>query len=68
MKNAFTPPKTCSGTLEGANGNAFALISHFRRCAKESGWTPDEIQKVRQEAMKGDYDHLVSTLLIHLDN
>ncbi|MPS92939.1 hypothetical protein [Comamonas sp.] len=68
MKNLFSPPKTCTGTLVGTNGNAFALLAQFEKCAKAAGWTKDEIKKVQNEAKKGDYDNLVSTLSIHLDD
>ena len=33
--------------LDGADGNAFALIGMFRREARRAGWTQDEIKKVQ---------------------
>ena len=49
--------------LEGQDGNAFALIGYFRREAKRAGWTEEEIKKVQDDAMSGEYSHLVATLM-----
>lgn len=68
MKNLFNPPKTCSGSLVGTNGNAFALLAQFEKCANKAKWSKEDIKKVHNEAKKGNYDHLVSTLSIHLDD
>lgn len=68
MQNLFTPPKTCSGSLLGVNGNAIALVGSFKRFAKADGWTPVEIETVCKEAMNGDYDHLLTTLTLHMDD
>ena len=51
--------------LVGVDGNAYSLMDHFSHCAKKEGWTQDEIKKVMDEAMKGDYDHLLRTLGAH---
>lgn len=49
--------------LEGQDGNAFSLLGFFRREAEEAGWSKDEIEKTTEEAMSGDYDHLLQTLM-----
>jgi len=49
--------------LEGQDGNAFSLLGLFRKEAKKAGWTEDEIKKTTEEAMSGDYDHLLQTLM-----
>ncbi len=51
--------------LVGLDGNAFALIGAFQKQARKEGWTPEEIKAVRDEAMNGDYDHLLATLAEH---
>jgi len=51
--------------LSGTDGNAFAVMGNFRRAAKAHGWTKAEIDAVLNEAMKGDYDHLLATVLAH---
>jgi hypothetical protein len=54
--------KLVIGSLVGVNGNAFALMGHFRKLAMKQGWTKAEINKVLTEAMSGDYNHLLQTL------
>jgi hypothetical protein len=49
-------------TLEGVDGNAFALMAHFRQHARHAGWDREDISRVLDEAMSGDYNHLVATL------
>ena len=46
----------------GLDGNAFALLAAFHRQAHRAKWTAEEIQDVLNEAMSGDYDHLLVTL------
>jgi hypothetical protein len=54
--------------LVGLDGNAFALLGAFKAAARRSGWTSDEITKVLDEAMSGDYEHLLFTLSGHCEN
>jgi hypothetical protein len=49
--------------LEGINSNAFAIIGAFRKQAKKEGWTAEEVDKVIKEAMAGDYNHLLQTIM-----
>lgn len=53
--------------LTSVDSNAFSLLGHFHKAAKRAGWSKDEIEKVKAEAMHGDYDHLVATLMEHCD-
>lgn len=53
--------------LEEHDGNAFALMGSFRRAAKKSGWNDQEISLVTDECMRGDYDHLLRTLLANTE-
>lgn len=48
--------------LVGINGNAFSLMGAFQKQAAKEGWTKDEIDDVINDAMDGDYDHLVRIL------
>ncbi len=50
--------------LEGKDGNAFALIGYFREEARRSGWSTEEIMKVQEDAMSGDYKHLLQVLML----
>ena len=49
-------------SLVGVNGNAFALLAHFKREARKAGWNKSEIDEVVDDAMSGDYNHLVAVL------
>lgn len=55
-------------TLVGLDGNAFSILGAFQRAAKRQGWTREEISEVRKEAMSGDYDHLLCTIMDHCDD
>lgn len=50
--------------LVGTDGNAFALLGKARRVAIENDMDWEKIQK---EAMAGDYDHLLATLMKYFD-
>ena len=50
--------------LTSVDGNAYSLIAFFIKEARRAGWSKEEIEKVKTEAMSGDYDHLIQTLLV----
>jgi hypothetical protein len=49
--------------LVGEDGNAYAILGRFRRCARAAGWSVEQINAVSETAKKGDYDHLLRTLM-----
>jgi hypothetical protein len=51
--------------LVGLDGNAFSLLGAFQAQARKEGWSKVEIAEVRDEAMSGDYNHLLRTLMSH---
>lgn len=53
--------------LIGSDGNAFMVIGKAIGVARRAGWSPEEIEKFRIEAMKGDYDHLLQTCMNYFD-
>ncbi len=53
--------------LVGTDGNAFAILGKARRAALSAGWTDEEWEKVRNDAISGDYDHLLSVFMKHFD-
>jgi hypothetical protein len=61
-------PNKVKMTLIGVDGNAFFLMGAFSREARKQGWTDDEITAVTDECMKGDYDHLLRTLMDNIDD
>jgi len=36
--------------------------------AQREGWSKEEIEKVLNECRRGDYDHLLCTLMIHCES
>ena len=60
--------KKVSLNLVGLDGNAFMLIGVFRRQARKEKWTDEEIKKVTDECMSGDYDHLLRTLMTYCES
>lgn len=49
--------------LVGIDGNAYFLLGAFDNQAKKERWTEEEIDAVCEEAMSGDYNHLLRTLM-----
>ena len=59
--------KKISLDLEGLDGNAFCLMGAFSKQAKKEEWTEEEINEVLEECKKGDYNHLLQTLIKHTE-
>lgn len=49
--------------LVDLDGNAFALMAAFARAARRQGWMQNQIDKVLEDCMSGDYDHLLYVLI-----
>jgi hypothetical protein len=49
-------------TLIGEDGNAFAILGRVRRAISRSDH-PELVDAFLQEAMAGDYDHLLQTCM-----
>ena len=49
--------------LAGEDGNAFAVLGRVRRAMQEAGVPEDEITAFVVEASRGDYDHLMETVV-----
>lgn len=45
--------------LSGPDGNAFALLGHARRFAKQIGMEQEDITALIEEMMGGDYENLI---------
>lgn len=63
-KNDSDKPKL---RLSGQDGNAFMLLGLARRAARKAGWDDARWGAVQKQAMAGDYDHLMITLMEHFD-
>ena len=53
--------------LSGSDGNAFMVIGKAIGVARRAGWDQKQIEKFRQEAMDGDYDHLLQVCTDYFD-
>lgn len=50
------------------DGNAFFLIGTFRKVARRQGWTDSEIKAVTDDAMSGNYDHVLQVLIANTES
>lgn len=55
-------------SLVGVDGNAFSVMGVFSRKASAAGWTKAEVDLVLEEAMSGDYNNLLRTIMAHITN
>lgn len=49
--------------LTGRDGNAFAIMGAVQRAMRQARLDSSEIDDYRNEAMSGDYDHLLVTTM-----
>lgn len=49
--------------LSGGDGNAMVLLGRVRRAMRKAGVHDIEIEEFTEEAMSGDYDHLIHTIM-----
>lgn len=59
--------KTLNLELVDVDGNAYAIMGVFRHQARREGWSEQEIETVIEEAMSGDYNHLLSTIMTYCE-
>jgi hypothetical protein len=53
--------------ITGGNGNAMAIVGACQRVARRAGWTNDEVDAFRKEALSGDYDNVLATAMKYFD-
>lgn len=53
--------------LVGEDGNAFAILGRLQRALQRAEVPADEIKAVMDEAMSGNYDHLLATVMQTVD-
>jgi hypothetical protein len=68
-KQSNTEPKypNVKVKLVGTNGNAFAILGAVAKAMRKAGVEKSEISTFQQEAMSGDYDHLLFTCMTWVD-
>lgn len=53
--------------LVGQDGNAFAILGRCQRAARAAKWDKARLDAFMAEAMGGDYDHLLRTVMNHFE-
>ena len=53
--------------LSGEDGNAFAIISRVLMAMKHAEVPAETIKQFSDEAMSGDYDHVLQTCMKYVD-
>ncbi len=53
--------------LGGNDGNAFTILGSCRQAAERGGLPPEAVKAFTEEAMTGDYDHLLRTAMRWFD-
>jgi len=53
--------------LIGEDGNVFFILGKAVREAKRAGWSEEKIEKFKEDAMSGDYDHALQTCFKYFD-
>lgn len=53
--------------LVGVDGNAIAVMGYVSLAMQETGFTKDEINSYRKEAMSGDYNNLLCVSMEYID-
>lgn len=49
--------------LTGQDGNAFAVLGKVIGALKKAGYSKEEVDEFKKEAMSGDYNHLLATAM-----
>lgn len=52
--------------LVGEDGNAFAILGKVKKALEQAG-LKEEAKKYLEEAMAGDYDHLLQTTIKYVN-
>lgn len=53
--------------LSGSDGNAFAVMGKVSQTMKNSGYSKEDIDQYKKEAMSGDYDNLLRVSMKYVD-
>ena len=49
--------------LVGTDGNAMALVGKARNALQRAGWKQKQLSAFITEALSGDYDHVLQTIM-----
>jgi len=66
--NTDEPPRALPTVeLVGQDGNAFAILGRCARAARLASWSENEIRAFTDDACSGNYDNLMTTVLLNFD-
>ena len=51
----------------GRDGNALFIVGAVRRALKDAGYPPEALREFGDEALSGDYDHVLQTAMFWCD-
>lgn len=49
--------------LSGGSGNAISIVGNVSKALKRAGVPQSEVNQFRDEALSGDYDHVLQTCM-----
>ena len=49
--------------MVGENGNSFSILARVRQALRQAGIDKTEIEAFTEDAMSGDYDHLLQVVM-----
>ena len=64
MDKPFPKPKL---QLSGEDGNAFSIMGRARRVLQREHYSQEDIDAIMDEAMSGDYDNPLATMMKYFD-
>jgi len=53
--------------LIGEDGNVFFILSKAVREARRAGWDEEKIERFKEDAMSGDYDHALQICMEYFE-
>lgn len=53
--------------LVGEDGNAYSILGRCHAAMRKVGWQREQISLFQKEAMSGDYDNLLRTVMKYCD-
>ena len=53
--------------LTGEDGNAFAILGRARKAWFDHNFGREEWEEIKKEAISGNYDHLLQTMMKYFD-
>jgi hypothetical protein len=53
--------------LSGRDGNAYVILARAEAVARKADWSGEQWEAFHAEAVAGDYDHLLQTVMRHFD-